>query len=182
MKIQIKNRFDSSVIFECEADSMKMAVGLAIKLKVNLYEKDEFIEWEEVYEGAFYGTLKSEIIRNWQAGRHVVFDVDVKGGISLKKVFKDRALSVFVKVPSPELIEQRLRARGTESEDSLSRRLFKLRFEEGFQDQFDVVLMNDHLPDTLENAQQLYDSFLSQPVSEEARKLDEDWMQYTPIK
>lgn len=122
-------------------------------------EIDEFIEWEEVYEGAFYGTLKSEIDRLWSQGKHVIFDVDVKGGMNLKKYFGSRGLSVFVKVPTPEMIEQRLRARGTESEENISRRLFKLRFELSFEDQFDVVLMNEDLDMALFNAQKLYNQF-----------------------
>jgi guanylate kinase len=122
-------------------------------------ENDEFVEWEQVYEGAFYGTLKSEIERIWAEGRDVIFDVDVKGGLSLKKYYGDKALSVFVKVPDEETIEARLRSRGTESEDSISRRLFKLKFELSFQDQFDVVLMNRHLEDTLAAAEEIYHRF-----------------------
>lgn len=125
---------------------------------------DEFIEWEQVYEGAYYGTLKSEIERLWSEGKHVIFDVDVKGGLSLKKYFQERALSIFVKVPSEEMIEQRLRDRGTETEDSISRRLYKLRFELAFEDQFDISLLNDHLPDTLRTAEELVGEFLVKRV------------------
>src|SRR6188508_1926173 len=100
-------------------------------------DNDEFIEWEEVYEGNFYGTLKSEIERIWREGRNVIFDVDVKGGINLKKYFGDRALAIFVKVPSLEVLKERLKDRGTESEESLSRRLFKAQFEMSFQGKFD---------------------------------------------
>jgi len=120
---------------------------------------DEFVEWEEVYEGNFYGTLKSEIERIWQAGKNVIFDVDVKGGLNLKKYFGDRALAVFVKVPSLDILKERLRDRGTESEESLSRRLFKTNFEMSFQDQFDVVLVNENLEKSLKQAQGIYDSF-----------------------
>src|SRR5436190_21855454 len=108
-------------------------------------DNDEFVEWEEVYAGNFYGTLKSEIERIWSEGKNVIFDVDVKGGIALKKYFGDKALSVFVKVPSLEALKQRLNERGTESEESLSRRVFKAKFEMTFQDKFDVVLLNDDL-------------------------------------
>lgn len=122
-------------------------------------DHDEFVEWEEVYEGNFYGTLKSEIQRIWKEGKNVIFDVDVKGGVSLKKYFGDKALSVFVKVPSTDVLLNRLKDRGTESEESLSRRLFKVKFEMGFEDKFDVILLNDHLEESKKKAQQLYDGF-----------------------
>ena len=124
-------------------------------------EQDEFIEWEEVYAGNFYGTLKSEIDRIWNEGKNVIFDVDVKGGLNLKKYFGDKALAIFVKVPSIEVLKQRLNDRGTESEESLSRRLFKANFEMGFQNQFDVVLINEDLENSKMEAQKLYDEFNS---------------------
>ncbi len=123
-------------------------------------ENNEFVEWEEVYEGAFYGTLKSEVERIWDSGRSVIFDVDVKGGISLKDFYKEKALTIFVKVPSIESLRDRLKGRGTETEDSLSRRLFKVQFEMGFQDRFDVVLLNDNLEDTLKEAEKIVSDFL----------------------
>lgn len=122
-------------------------------------DNDEFIEWEEVYEGNFYGTLKSEIERIWKAGKNVIFDVDVKGGLSLKKYFGDKALAIFVKVPSVNVLKERLHDRGTETPESLSRRLFKAKFEMGFQDKFDVVLVNENLEKSLTEAQRLYDQF-----------------------
>jgi guanylate kinase len=120
---------------------------------------DEFIEWEEVYEGNFYGTLKSEIDRIWSLNKNVIFDLDVKGGINLKKYFGDKALSVFVKVPTLQLLKERLSDRGTESQENLSRRLFKAEFEMSFQNEFDVVLVNENLQKSLDEAQRLYDSF-----------------------
>lgn len=120
-------------------------------------DKGDFIEWEEVYEGNFYGTLKSEIERIWASGKNVIFDVDVKGGINLKNYFGDKALAVFVKVPSVEVLKERLKDRGTESDESLSRRLFKANFEMSFQDEFDVVLVNEKLEKSLAEAQSLYD-------------------------
>jgi guanylate kinase len=122
-------------------------------------DNNEFIEWEEVYAGNFYGTLKSEIERLWNDGKNVIFDVDVKGGINLKKYFGDKALSVFVKVPSLEILKQRLDERGTETEESLSRRIFKAKFEMTFQDKFDVVLLNGDLATATAEAQKLYDRF-----------------------
>jgi guanylate kinase len=122
-------------------------------------DEDAFIEWEEVYEGNFYGTLKSEIERIWNEGKNVIFDVDVQGGLNLKKYFGDRALGVFVKVPSVEVLTERLRDRGTESDESLSRRLFKANFEMSFANKFDVVLVNEELQHSLKEAQSLYDKF-----------------------
>ncbi|MBL7877941.1 MAG: guanylate kinase [Cyclobacteriaceae bacterium] len=126
-------------------------------------DNDEFIEWEEVYAGNFYGTLKSEIERIWSEGKNVIFDVDVKGGINLKKYFGEKALAVFVKVPTIEVLKQRLMERGTESEESLSRRLFKAKFEMSFQDKFDVVLVNEDLDKSLQEAKNLYDQFKARP-------------------
>lgn len=122
-------------------------------------DSNEFVEWEEVYEGNFYGTLKSEIERIWEEGKNVIFDVDVKGGLNLKKYFGDRALAIFVKVPSLEVLKERLNDRGTETPESLSRRLFKAQFEMGFGDKFDVVLINENLDKSLSEAQKLYDDF-----------------------
>ena len=126
-------------------------------------DDDAFIEWEEVYEGNFYGTLKSEIDRIWNEGKNVIFDVDVKGGLNLKKYFGKKALSVFVKVPSMDVLKERLKDRGTESEESLSRRLFKAKFEMGFQNKFDVVLINENLDKSLAEAQRLYNEFKKKP-------------------
>lgn len=122
-------------------------------------DEGAFIEWEEVYAGNFYGTLKSEIERIWKEGRNVVFDVDVKGGLNLKRYFGDKALAIFVSVPSLETLKDRLNERGTETEESLSRRMFKAKFETTFKDQFDAVLLNENLDKSLAEAQKLYDDF-----------------------
>jgi guanylate kinase len=124
-------------------------------------DNNEFVEYEEVYQGAFYGTLKSEIERLWSIGKHVIFDVDVKGGLNLKKYYGDRALAIFVKCPSMEVLEQRLRSRKTETEDSISTRLFKVKFEMGFENQFDVTLLNSDLDQALKDAQALVDNFIA---------------------
>jgi len=121
----------------------------------------EFIEWEEVYQGNYYGTLKSEIERLWSEGKHVVFDVDVKGGLNLKEYFGDQALAIFVKVPSMEILMERLGLRDTETEDSISQRLFKARFEITFEDKFDQVLINKDLDQSLTEAQKLVDDFIN---------------------
>lgn len=124
-------------------------------------DEDAFIEWEEVYEGNFYGTLKEEIERLWASGQHVIFDVDVKGGVNLKKYFGDKALAIFVKVPSLEVLQERLQDRGTESEDSLSRRLYKAKFEMGFEDRFDVTILNDDINESFAEAEQIVGDFLT---------------------
>lgn len=123
-------------------------------------DNDEFVEWEQVYPGQFYGTLKAEIQRIWDTGKHVVFDVDVKGGLSLKKYYGDQALAIFVKCPSMEVLEERLRARKTDSEESISARLFKVKFEMSFESKFDVTLINNDLNEALAKAQQLVDDFV----------------------
>lgn len=125
-------------------------------------DNNEFVEWEEVYTGAFYGTLKSEIERVWANGKHVLFDVDVQGGLKLKNFYGDKALAIFVKVPDEATLRQRLVGRGTETEESLSRRLFKVHFEMSFQDRFDVILVNDDLEESLQKAQQLVDDFINE--------------------
>ncbi len=109
----------------------------------NKIDQEEFVEWEEVYAGNFYGTLKEEVHRIWKEGKAVIFDVDVKGGLALKKYFGDQALAIFVKVPSLDVLESRLNDRGTETEESLSRRIYKAKFEMTFEAQFDVTVFND---------------------------------------
>jgi guanylate kinase len=125
----------------------------------NKIDHHEFVEWQEVYAGNFYGTLKSEIERVWASGKNVIFDVDVKGGLNLKKYFEESALAVFVKVPSIDVLGERLRSRNTESEDSISRRLFKAKFELTFEDQFDVTLLNQDLEQSVKIARRLYRNF-----------------------
>lgn len=127
-------------------------------------DNDEFVEWEEVYIGAFYGTLKAEIQRLWNNGKHVLFDVDVQGGLKLKEYYGDKALAVFVKVPDEETLRQRLIGRGSETEESLSKRLFKVHFEMSFQDRFDVVLVNGDLETSLQKAQRLVDDFVIEGI------------------
>ena len=124
-------------------------------------EKDEFAEYEEVYEGNYYGTLKEEVERIWANEKHVIFDVDVKGGLKLKEFYGEKALSVFVAVPSFDILEKRLRSRGTESEESLKVRLGKVREELTFKDQFDKVLLNEYLDSALNQAQYLITDFFN---------------------
>jgi guanylate kinase len=120
----------------------------------------EFAEWEEVYDGVLYGTLKSEVQRIWRKGKHVLFDVDVKGGLNLKDQYGDKALAIFVKSPSLEVLEKRLRDRKTDSEESIQKRLDKVKYEMTFQDKFDVVLVNNDLEQAFIGARKLVDDFL----------------------
>ena len=120
----------------------------------------EFIEWEEVYDNQYYGTLKSEIDRIWASGKNVIFDVDVVGGLSLTRYFKEKALAIFVKAPSVQDLEKRLRARGTESEEKIARRLAKARQEMDYAKWFDVELLNDNLSKACRQAESMADAFL----------------------
>jgi guanylate kinase len=106
---------------------------------------DEFVEWEEVYDDNFYGTLKSEVLQHWQAGKTVLFDVDAIGGLNLKRIFGDKAFSIFIQPPSLFVLEQRLKNRRTETSDQIKMRLDKANEELSHSDKFDYVLMNDNL-------------------------------------
>ena len=121
---------------------------------------DEFVEWEEVYKDNFYGTLIAEVERIWAEGKTVIFDVDVVGGLNLKKYFGDNGLAIFVKPPSVQHLEDRLRTRETETEASIGRRLGKAEKELKTADQFDYVLLNDKLEVTFEEAESVVKSFL----------------------
>jgi guanylate kinase len=120
----------------------------------------EFAEWEEVYAGNYYGTLKAEIQRLWDEGKHVVFDVDVKGGLKLKEAYEKDALAVFVKVSSEAEIERRLNSRGTETAQTMATRLAKVRYEQSFEHEFDTVLINDDLDEALKKAEDLIQEFI----------------------
>ncbi|MCF0207409.1 MAG: guanylate kinase [Bacteroidales bacterium] len=121
---------------------------------------EEFLEWEEVYTDHFYGSLKSEVERLSAAGKVVVFDVDVKGGMNIKKFYGSNALSVFVKPPSVEVLEQRLRDRSTDSEEAIKTRIDKALYEISFAENFDHILVNDKLEDTFREAEELLSKFL----------------------
>ena len=126
-----------------------------------LIAEDAFVEYEEVYRDRFYGTLKSEVDRIWAKGHVIIFDVDVKGGVSLKKYFGEAALSVLIVPPSLEVLEKRLRGRGTDSEEAIRVRLAKAAWELDFAaGKFDCDLVNDKLEDTLAQAEALVNAFL----------------------
>lgn len=123
---------------------------------------NEFVEYEEVYPGSFYGTLKSEVERIWDNGDAIIFDVDVKGGVNLKKYFGDRALSVFIQAPSVEVLRQRLVGRATDSPEAIERRVAKAAEEMTYADRFDHIIVNDDLQKAYADAERLVSDFLSQ--------------------
>ena len=123
-------------------------------------EQDAFVEWEEVYTDNFYGTLESEIERIWSHGKTVIFDVDVIGGLNIKRIFGEQALAIFVQPPSYDELEVRLRKRSTETEEKIQQRMYKAKTELSYAPEFDVILINDHLDSACHKAQNLILEFI----------------------
>jgi guanylate kinase len=126
-----------------------------------LVRDGKFVEYEEVYPDRFYGTLKSEVNRIWAKGHVIIFDVDVKGGVNLKKYFGDQALSVFIQAPSVEVLQERLIGRATDSLEEIEKRVAKAAEEMTYAPLFDKVLINDKLADAFREAEEMVDTFLS---------------------
>ena len=124
-------------------------------------ENEDFLEWEEVYKGTSYGTLKSEVERIREEGNNVIFDVDVVGGLNIKKYYGDEALAVFVQPPSVEELRNRLVGRSTDSEDKIAMRVAKAEHELSFAPEFDVVITNDKLEVAFEEAEKIISDFLA---------------------
>ena len=124
-------------------------------------ETNALVEWEEVYENSFYGTLTSELERIWSKENYVAFDVDVKGGLNMKKLFGNHALSVFIKPPSLKILEERLRGRGTESNEKILQRLARAEFELSQADLFDVQIVNDVLEQSVDEAYRHISKFIN---------------------
>jgi guanylate kinase len=124
-------------------------------------DNDELTEWQEVYKDQYYGTLKSEIDRIWARGKHVLFDVDVQGGMNLKKMFPEDSLSIFIMPPSLKELENRLRGRSTESEESLQKRLQKAGLEISFAGHFDKTIINDVLELAVQESIEAVSQFLA---------------------
>ncbi|PYF75680.1 guanylate kinase [Pedobacter nutrimenti] len=122
----------------------------------------EFVEFEEVYNGTFYGTLRSEIQRIWNEGKHVIFDIDVEGGLRLKRKYDGNALAIFVQPPSLEVLKERLSGRGTDSEEKLKERFIKAEKELKYADKFDVILKNYDLDEACAEAELLIGNFLKE--------------------
>ena len=120
-----------------------------------------FVEWEEVYKGTCYGTLRSEVERIWQKGHVIVFDVDVLGGINLKRIFGQDACSVFIMPPSVEELRRRLEGRGTDSPEAIDRRVAKAEFELTKAPEFDHTVVNDRLDDAVEETCAILDAFIN---------------------
>lgn len=124
--------------------------------------EDKFVEHEEVYPGSFYGTLKSEVERIWAKGHVIVFDIDVKGGVNVKKIFGDKAFSIFIQAPSVEILRERLISRGTDSAEAIGKRVAKASSEMEFaKGRFDYVLVNDDLQTALDEADEIVGKFLA---------------------
>ena len=127
-------------------------------------QQGAFIEWEEVYQGLYYGTLKSEIERIWNSGKNVIFDVDVQGGLNLKNYFQEKALAIFVRVPTIEILRERLISRGTDTEESINKRVEKAQYEMSYENKFDTVLVNHQIEAAKDSVQKLYQDFTRKPV------------------
>ena len=127
-----------------------------------LVRDDKFVEYEEVYPDRFYGTLKAEVNRIWARGHVIIFDVDVKGGVNLKKYFGDQALSVFIQAPSVEVLRERLVKRGTDSAEDIEKRVAKAAEEMTYAPKFDKVLINGDLATAFAEAEAMVDGFLAE--------------------
>ena len=130
-------------------------------------KNDDFLEWEEVYRDNFYGTLKSEVERLWAAGKNVIFDIDVVGGLRIKKKFPKETLAVFVKPPSVDELKIRLKKRSTESDDKINMRIAKASVELATAPQFDEIIKNYDLDTALREAHDLVANFVNQPAVQE---------------
>jgi guanylate kinase len=121
----------------------------------------DFLEWEEVYDNQFYGTLKKEVSRIWEEQLHIIFDIDVKGALNIKNAYPNDSLAIFVKPPSPEVLFQRLIGRQTENAESLKKRLARAEEELGYENKFDHILVNDTLEHALEESERVVREFLN---------------------
>lgn len=166
----LKNNIDFNLEFSISATSRpkrgdevhgKDYYFLSIDEFKNRIDDDEFLEWEEVYSKQMYGTLKSEITRLSIKEKNIIFDVDVVGGSNIKRNFKDKSLSIFIKPPSTEALEERLKGRNTESEAGIRKRVNKARMELTYARRFDQVIVNDDLETAKAETEKLVSEFLS---------------------
>lgn len=127
----------------------------------NKVKEAAFVEWEEVYKGTSYGTLKKEIQRIWDEGKHVLFDIDVVGGLNLKKIYKNQALAVFIKAPNLAILKSRLESRGTDSAEKVTTRLSKAEEEMTYASKFDITLINENLATCQKEVLRIVDGFIT---------------------
>ncbi len=162
-------KYSSRIAFSISASTRKPRSGEVNGVDYYFISKEEFLhriahkefaEFEEVYSGTFYGTLRSEIERIWREGKQVIFDIDVEGGLHLKRIYKSDALAIFVQPPSLEVLAERLYGRGTDSPEKLKERIAKAERELAYADKFDVILKNDELVRACAEAEQLLLDFL----------------------
>src|SRR6202012_3637854 len=131
---------------------------------LHLIAKKHFVEFDEVYSGTFYGTLRTEIERIWKKGKTVIFDIDVEGGLHLKRKYDGQALAIFVQPPSLAVLTERLTARGTDSPEKLKERFIKAEKELNYAPQFDIILKNHDLQTACDEAEELVEGFISPPA------------------
>ncbi len=144
-----KNEVDGKDYYFLSAESFKEKIA-----------NKEFVEWEEVYENRFYGTLKAELERIWSQGKHVVFDVDVVGGLNIKKQYPEKSLAIFVMPPGIDELKKRLTIRSTDSPQDIKTRIDKAQEELTYAHKFDVVVINDNLADAIEESKKLIEKFI----------------------
>ncbi|MGM0503918.1 MAG: guanylate kinase [Bacteroidota bacterium] len=146
-----KNEIDGKDYYFLSTDDFKKKIA-----------QDKFVEWEEVYKNRFYGTLKSELQRIWNEGKHVVFDVDVVGGLNIKKQYPEKALSIFIMPPNLNVLEQRLKTRSTDSNEDIETRVAKAKKELEYANRFDLTILNDDLEQAVNEAKQALINFIKQ--------------------
>ena len=160
---QLPLKFSVSATTRPKRPDEKEGVDYFFLTKKQFREKiaaGEFLEWEEVYAGTYYGTLKSEVDKLLEKGENVIFDVDVLGALNIKKIYAEQALALFIKPPSVEALAERLKMRGTETDESLKRRIDKSTYELSFAPEFDITIINDDLEEAQNDAKQIVLNFI----------------------
>jgi len=160
---QLPLKFSISATTRCMRSNEKEGVDyfyLTTEQFRKKIDSGEFLEWEEVYAGAYYGTLKSEVDKLLANGENVLLDIDVLGALNIKKIYAEQALALFVKPPSVEALVERLRNRGTECEESLKRRIDKATYELSFEPEFDITIINNDLEEAQDDAKQIVMNFI----------------------
>jgi guanylate kinase len=161
---QLPLKFSISATTRPKRPNEKEGVDYFFLTKQQFQEKIDagaFLEWEEVYSGAFYGTLKAEVDKQLEKGENVLFDVDVLGALNIKKIYATQALALFVKAPSVETLVERLKNRGTETDESIKRRVDKANYELSFESSFDITIINNDLDEAQSDAMQIVLNFIS---------------------